>query len=179
MDNSAFAFATKAHEGQKYGGAYPYTHHLDRVVQVLMWAGFSKDRALLNAGWLHDTLEDQPGRVTYQLLWDSFGLDVANLVKAVTDKPGKNRREKHEATYPGIRRAGARAVALKLADRIANVEFSVLEGDEGKLEMYRKEHADFTKVLYQRGEHEEMWDRLGEALGFEREDQLQYSEDDT
>lgn len=175
---NAAHYAEKVHEGQLYGATRPYTHHLDLVAQVLMHHGYRKDRALLNAAWLHDTLEDQPARCTPQDLHSLFGHDTAMLVEAVTNKPGKNRRERHEATYPGIRAAGTRAVALKLADRIANVEFSQLEGDEGKLKMYQKEHAFFAKTLYKRGELEDMWDRLGEALGFEREDQLQYSEDD-
>lgn len=168
-------FATEAHRGQTYGNGEPYTVHLARVVEVLKRFGFGKDRALINAGWLHDTIEDTP--VRYHDIWARFGGDTAELVEDVTDRPGKNRRERHANTYPALGHRGGRSVALKLADRIANVEYSVERKDDGKLKMYRKEHPEFVRYLHRNGEHEEMWDHLGELLGFERPDQAQYSEE--
>jgi hypothetical protein len=58
-------------------------------------------------------------------------------------------------------------VALKLADRIANVEFSIECEDGGKVKMYRKEYPDFVTYLHKAGEHDAMWDHLGGLLGFE------------
>lgn len=169
-------FATEAHRGQTYGNDEPYTVHLARVVEVLKRFGFKKDKALLDAGWLHDTVEDT--KVRYHDIWERFGVDTAELVEYVTDRPGKNRRERHANTYPALGSKGGRAVALKLADRISNVEYSIEKKDDGKLKMYQKEHPEFIKYLRRSGEHYEMWDHLGGLLGFERPDQDQYSEDD-
>ncbi len=174
MRTAAEAFAIEAHGKQRYG-THPYAYHLRAVVEVLQRFGFGSV-GLVNAGWLHDTLEDTATR--YHDLWDRFGKETADLVEAVTDKPGKNRRERHAATYPALRAAGRRAVTLKLADRIANVEHSVDTKNWDKLKMYKKEHADFARYLYDEGDGlDEMWDHLGGLLGFERPDQQQYRGD--
>jgi (p)ppGpp synthase/HD superfamily hydrolase len=150
----ASEFAAKAHGTQTYGDK-PYTHHLEMVIEVLYRFGFSKDRDLLQAAYLHDTIEDTD--IRWFDLWACFNKGVADLVEAVTDGPGKNRKERHASTYPYIRQFGARAVALKLADRIANVEHSIATSNTGKFKMYRKEHKDFEKVLRIPSEHVAMW----------------------
>jgi (p)ppGpp synthase/HD superfamily hydrolase len=88
-----------------------------------------------------------------------FGEEVARLVHAVTNEPGPNRKQRGMATYPKIRDAGDCAVALKLADRIANVEMG------GKLvAMYAKEYEDFRRALYTPGQNEPMWAHLDSLL---------------
>jgi (p)ppGpp synthase/HD superfamily hydrolase len=146
MMTEAAAFAIRAHGAQKYGGALPYAYHLGSVVAVLLRFGFD-DPDLLKAAWLHDVLEDTDESPKAIERW--FGLRVLGLVQAVTNEPGKNRRERHEKTYPKTREAGRLAVALKLADRIANVEASLLStSDFSKLQMYRKEHPAFIDALF-------------------------------
>lgn len=152
-------FATTKHviqNGQLYGPV-PYTHHLMAVEGVLRRFGFGNDSIMLHAGWLHDVIEDTPTKA--KEIVEAFGEEVAELVVAVTNEKGENRKVKAALTYPKIRKAGKRAVALKLADRIANVE------NGGKqFEMYRKEHDDFLFQLYTRGENEEMWEHLNLLL---------------
>lgn len=167
LEQQARAFATGAHAGQTYGlDGRPYTEHLGGVVSVLYrWERFRRDAHLLAAGWLHDTIEDT--KVDYAAIFGLFGGDVANMVDAVTDRPGKNRREKHEATYPMVRYIGGdRAAWLKLADRIANVEYSRSTKDKGKLKMYRGEQAEFKRLLgtTQVEEEVEMWKWLDTLL---------------
>lgn len=135
-------FAYGAHAGQKYGDE-PYGAHLRKVFLVLQHFGVLGD-TLLAAAYLHDTLEDT--NVEYKELEWFFGKDVADLVLAVTDRPGRNRKERHAATYNGIRDAGFEAIVLKLADRIANVETSVRTKDR-RLSMYREEHPAFKAAL--------------------------------
>lgn len=136
--------ATSAHSGQRYGAGADYTVHLAAVESVLRRFGV-EDEELLAAGWLHDTIEDTSLR--RDLIAEWFGLRVLAVVSAVTDEPGQNRHERHEKTYPKTRAAGPDAISVKLADRIANIEASLAELGGGKLDMYRKEQADFRHAL--------------------------------
>jgi len=165
----AKALATHAHRDQRYG-TNPYTVHLENVETVLgryLAANPSDPETsdLCIAAWLHDIVEDTP--TTLADVERQFGPTVAKLVDAVTNEPGKNRRERHEKTYPKLEKAGPRAILLKLADRIANVEKSCASldsRDQGLLSMYRKEHAEFESRLRHLTRHlttaERMWERL-------------------
>lgn len=146
---AAHAFAYAAHLGQKYGDV-EYIVHPEQVVGVLREFGFVGDD-IISAGYLHDVLEDT--KVTYTDLVAYFDVGIAALVQAVTNEPGPNRRERHERTYPKIREHGSLAVALKLADRIANVRASIRgagSNAKSKLKMYRGEYPQFRAMLFQR-----------------------------
>lgn len=133
--------AFKYHEGDKYG-IYPYTFHLNQVYNVLKFFGV-KDELILAAAWLHDVIEDT--ECLYEDLFEEFGKDLADLVYLVTDKRGKNRRERQEKTYPLIAE-DQRARILKLADRIANTTQSQHEKEKQWL-MYEKEYEYFKETL--------------------------------
>lgn len=144
----AKSFATRKHvldNGQVYGELLPYTHHLADVERALTRYGFTDD-TLRAASWLHDVIEDTrdlKNEVKRRVIDELFGEDVGTLVWAVTSEEGANRKTRNALTYPKIRAAGYRAVALKLADRIANVEYG------GKASgMYVKEHPDFQHGIY-------------------------------
>lgn len=164
--DAARAFAYAAHLGQAYGEAN-YITHLDHAVDVLRRFGIHTARyEIYQATYLHDTIEDTAA--TYEDLYAVFGPEVATLVAAVSDRPGKNRKEKHERTYPFIRAAGEDAVIVKLADRIANVETSARGPNRGKLAMYRREHKDFRAALWspeQSAGAQAMWKHLDLVLG--------------
>lgn len=158
--NRARNFAIKAHGGQKYGDGLPYVHHLDRVYGKLVQFDVDEE-SLLVAAFLHDTIEDT--NVTAEdIIYNGFGAAVAQLVSAVTNGPGKNRAERHANTYPKIL-ACPGAVQLKLADRLANVEYSFVN-QSPQLEMYRKEQAVFRAALYEEGVHSAMWKQLEKLL---------------
>lgn len=163
---AAEAMAEMAHKEQKYGEELPYTHHLAKVVEVLMRFGVT-DEDILVAGWLHDIVEDTP--TTLQQLEFAFGRRVSDLVHRVTNEPGKNRKERHALTYPKIQ-ASDDAITLKLADRIANVEHSVYTRDAGKLKMYSKEYEGFREKLYKPGTHDKMWRHLDFMIGSDDND---------
>jgi (p)ppGpp synthase/HD superfamily hydrolase len=141
-------FATQKHvldNHQLYGNLVPYTHHLAAVEAVLVRFGFSDD-VIRVASWCHDIIEDtrdRPNQVKRRDIEEMFGEEVADLVWAVTSEEGDNRKVRNALTYPKIRATGVRAVALKLADRIANVE----NGGRA-VSMYRKEHPDFKHGIY-------------------------------
>lgn len=153
----AFArlFAIRAHGEQKYG-QQPYSVHLDEVVSVLKEFG-NFDEALLSAGYLHDVLEDTS--VTREELRATFDGETSLLVELVTDQPGRNRTERHAATYPGIA-LHPKAITLKLADRIANARASRAHS---LLEMYRKEYQEFKNALKREG-HGALWAELDRLL---------------
>lgn len=153
--DQAREFAIKAHGDQRYGDE-PYIVHLDAVANVLVEFGI-RDGVFLAGAFLHDVIEDTG--VTRDDLAREFGFVVAGLVWVVTNEPGANRKERAAKTYPKIRRSGAEAVRLKLADRIANTHHSIVRGTR-HLEMYRKEFPAFHEALYRAGECDDMWERL-------------------
>lgn len=146
--------AERAHGHQTYDDIFPYVKHLDDVVAVLKRFGFSGKYIV--GGYLHDTMED--GNLSYNDVKTYFGSEVAEMVYAVTDELGRNRRERKEKTLPKI--AGKRdPTILKLADRIANLEHG------GKIDMYRKEYPAFRDALwFEDAEIQPMWDRLNKIL---------------
>jgi (p)ppGpp synthase/HD superfamily hydrolase len=158
--DAAQALAEIAHGDQKYGD-HPYSKHLAEVVQVLIRFGVN-DEDMLCAGFLHDSIEDTT--VTKNQIEIMFGRRVADLVYRVTNEPGKNRKERHEKTYDKIV-ASDDAITLKLADRIANLEYSILSEDDGKIKMYTKEYKGFRAKLYKNGTHDSMWRHLDFLIG--------------
>ena len=150
---AARRFAERAHAGQGYGDG-PYTTHLDDVAEVLDEHGCPEPVVI--AGLLHDTLEDT--RTRPEELEAAFGQRVRRAVELVTDKPGRNRHERHEATYPAI--AGdPDATQVKVADRIANLRRS-LAGDPGRLRRYLAEQDRFSELVRRPGVAEELWATL-------------------
>lgn len=135
-------FAAVAHAGQTYEDEMPYDFHLQKVVDTLAQFGI-RDPVPVSAGYLHDTLEDT--RKSYRDIKDRFGEEVAELVYAVTNELGRNRKERAIRTYPKIKGTPG-ALVLKLADRIANVHHGLITG--GKTEMYQAEFEDFVVGLY-------------------------------
>lgn len=141
-EEKAKEFAIKAHNKQQYGGR-PYSFHLKSVVQVAKNINLEKD--IILGCWLHDTIEDCD--VSYQDIKRKFGENVAEIVYAVTDELGRNRKERKEKTYPKIKE-NQNALCVKLCDRIANLKQTILDNEIDLLSMYYKEQKDFKEKLY-------------------------------
>lgn len=142
LDARDFARFEHSIRNHRYG-PHEYVFHLDATVRVLERFGIH-DQALIAAGYLHDVLEDCE-EVTREQIEDLFGLRVGALVWAVTDEPGRNRKERKARTYPKIA-ATPGAVTIKLADRIANAEYSAFK-DQARYKMYQKEQSEFEAAL--------------------------------
>lgn len=158
-------FAELAHQGQTYNEDVPYSFHLQKVVEVLQRFGIT-DPVMVTAAYNHDVIEDS--NRSYNDIKKRFGEEVAELVYAVTSELGRNRVERNKKTYPKIK--GFRnAVILKLADRIANVEYGM--ATEGKNEMYAKEFSSFEQGIREEDREVEsdverrMWNCLSTILG--------------
>jgi len=160
-------FASIVHYGQNYG-TNPYDCHLAMVDETLRTFGF-EDEYLLIAAWLHDVIEDTP--ISYEMIRYGFGREIADIVYAVTNEAGSNRKERNAKTYLKIRTSHG-GLIIKLADRLTNVEFSK-STDSGLFDMYKREYFDFHNALFDPGETDErvrkMWDCLDKMLGGEQE----------
>lgn len=175
---AARRFALEAHGDQRYG-AFPYEKHLQDVWAILYERWY--DLPLQQAAWLHDVEEDT--QTSRHVLQEQFGSVVEDMVWAVTGI-GETRGERNASAYQKIA-ACPRAAALKLADRIANVEASValvtkvvgpgvhakssLVNDRVEAlrfhQMYQQEYPGFKKALWPHCDDVLLWHRLELALG--------------
>jgi (p)ppGpp synthase/HD superfamily hydrolase len=145
-------FAIAKHGDQMYG-QQPYSYHLDDAVKELFdhvlylpALKFYDHNIIICATYLHDVLEDT--ETTADELRKLFDDRIVELVQAVTDGEGKNRKERKANTYIAIRATGVPALAVKLADRLSNAKTSGLaKGVSDMLKMYRKEEIDFELGL--------------------------------
>ena len=107
--------------------------------------------ACLLSAWGHDLIEDT--RVSYNDVKNHLGQEVADIVYAVSNEKGKNRKERaNDKYYEGIRNTPG-AVFVKLCDRIANVQYSKMTKSR-MFEMYKKENDHFIDSLGGQPQHE-------------------------
>jgi (p)ppGpp synthase/HD superfamily hydrolase len=77
---------------------------------------------------------------------NQLGVEVVDIVYAVTNDKGKNRKERAgDNYYEGIRNTPG-AVFVKLCDRIANVQYGKMTKSR-MFEMYEKENPEFIRQL--------------------------------
>ncbi len=147
-------FATAAHaavgQTRKYTGE-PYVVHPVEVAGIVESAGGSN--AMIAAALLHDVLEDTG--VTFDLLVEQFGSEVAELVLWLTDvsKPEDGNRStrkaldrQHSAAAP------AEAQTIKVADLISNTR-SIVAHDPGFAKTYLEEKRLLLDVLTKADSH--------------------------
>jgi (p)ppGpp synthase/HD superfamily hydrolase len=142
IEIQAKEFALAAHKDQLYG-EQPYAFHLAAVVAVAK--EFKLNDNIIAACWLHDTMEDC--NVSFQDIKNVCGETVAEIVFCVTDELGRNRKERKEKTYPKIA-GNADALCVKLCDRIANVQHSIVNHNSALLSMYVKKQVLFKEKLF-------------------------------
>ncbi|KAJ4958090.1 hypothetical protein NE237_025201 [Protea cynaroides] len=124
----AFYEAEKAHRGQMRATGDPYLHHCIETAVLLAMVGANS--TVVAAGLLHDTLDDS--FMTYDYILRTFGTGVADLVEGVSKLShlSKLARENNTASKTVeadrlhtmfLAMADARAVLIKLADRLHNM----------------------------------------------------------
>lgn len=163
LSGRALEFARDKHWKQRYGNK-PYSFHLMDVMEIAQDLAEiylpEKVEILTASAALHDVLEETD--TNFVQLVNIFGLEVAEIVYAVTDELGRNRAERKAKTYPKIK-ANRFAVLVKLADRISNVRHAMNQ-NESILAMYRAEHQQFVEELQLPGEYESGWSRLDKLM---------------
>ena len=131
-----------------YGDYLPYEFHLRMVVHVYERykhhvEDISKYDVML-ACYGHDLIED--ARVTYNDIKSVLGHDVAELIYAMTEEKGRNRKERlNEKYFKGLKE-NKYGIFIKLCDVIANVEYSKMSGSR-MFNMYKKEFDYFTEQI--------------------------------
>jgi guanosine-3',5'-bis(diphosphate) 3'-pyrophosphohydrolase len=119
----AYQVAAEAHEGQQRLSGEPYIEHPLAVAQIL--ADLRLDTTTLEAGLLHDTVEDTA--VTLERIESEFGEDVAEIVDGLTKLDKLQFRTRELAQAENVRKmivamAGdIRVLLIKLADRLHNM----------------------------------------------------------
>ena len=95
-----------------------YWVHLQQVVENLKTIGI-KDKEILCAGWLHDTIEDTD--TDYDDLKKEFGDRVARIVAQVTKDKSLPEKEREQKFCDRLTTASWEAQAIKLCDLWANL----------------------------------------------------------
>lgn len=151
MSIKIMKWAISAH--QKVNHQYddmPYSIHLFLTVQ---WANrfinLVQDKyqeAVIDACWLHDVIEN--ARIAYNdvLHITNDNIFIANIVYAVTNEKGRNRKERANTIYYEGITSTPYATFVKLCDRLANIEYS-LEFNSKMFNVYKSEHNDFITNL--------------------------------
>jgi (p)ppGpp synthase/HD superfamily hydrolase len=147
-----------------YDTYLPYEFHLRMVVKVaqdFMHCAERQWSELEIACWGHDLIEDT--RVSYNDCKETLGEYVADIIYAVSNEKGKNRKDRANAKYyEGIRNTEG-ASFVKLCDRIANIQYSKMTQSK-MFEMYKKENAYFLDSLALPFEYKPMIDYLYKLL---------------
>ena len=152
--NEAWCFATKAHDGQTYGGAtegerVPYLNHLGSVTMEVMHA-LHFDAQLdgnfaIQCALLHDTIEDTS--VTYAAIAATFGINVANGVLALSKNPALPKAGQMQDSLDRICQQPKEVAVVKLADRISNLKPPPFYWDNQKLAAYQAESKIILEKL--------------------------------
>ncbi|GJN03696.1 hypothetical protein PR202_ga21168 [Eleusine coracana subsp. coracana] len=125
----AFFEAERAHRGQKRASGEPYLQHCVETAVLLAKIGASA--TVVSAGLLHDTIDDS--FMDYDDIFQMFGAGVADLVEGVSKLShlSKLARDNNTASRTVeadrlhtmfLAMADARAVLIKLADRLHNMK---------------------------------------------------------
>nr|CAB3483153.1 unnamed protein product [Digitaria exilis] len=125
----AFFEAERAHRGQKRASGDPYLQHC--VETAVHLAKIGANATVVSAGLLHDTIDDS--FMDYDHIFRMFGAGVADLVEGVSKLShlSKLARDNNTASRTVeadrlhtmfLAMADARAVLIKLADRLHNMK---------------------------------------------------------
>lgn len=143
-----YAIECHAKTNHYYDGK-PYSHHLSMVVDFA--EHFIKNipevhrDIVIAACWAHDVIEDC--RETYNDVKAALGPEVAEIVYALTNEKGRNRKERaNEKYYQGIRETQY-ASFIKGCDRAANLKYSI-DTNSRMTDMYRKEMPEFIVNVF-------------------------------
>ena len=143
----AMEFAARKHSTQrrKDVDASPYINHPILVVRLLAEIGEVTDLVTLLGGVLHDTVEDTS--TTPDELEREFGRDVRRVVEEVTDDKTLDKAERKRLQIEHAPRLSPKAKAIKLADKIANLQ-DVMDSPPANWTLERRvEYFDWTEAV--------------------------------
>jgi (p)ppGpp synthase/HD superfamily hydrolase len=120
----AASTAAAAHGDQRMLTGAPYLLHVASVAMETAW-GVARDPSLdatlaLCCAWLHDTVEDT--ETTVEDIESRFGPAIARGVSALTKDPSLAKPDAMRDSLCRLRAEPASVRAVKLADRIVNLQ---------------------------------------------------------
>jgi guanosine-3',5'-bis(diphosphate) 3'-pyrophosphohydrolase len=145
-----FAAAKHVEMGQTIPGTnLPYVVHLSNVAMEILIAAphtpnFQLDFAI-QVALLHDTLEDTSA--TLEEISNRFGPDIAQGVSALTKNDALPKAEKMPDSLKRIKELQPEVWAVKLADRITNLQKPPGHWDSAKIAEYRQESIHLLREL--------------------------------
>ena len=150
----AYAFAAKAHLGQKRRSGEEYVQHPISVAKILAEIGMGSKT--ITAGLLHDVPEDTS--VTIEEIEKEFGKEIAGMVEGVT-KLGKIKlRGSHEEYFlENLRKmfiamaTDIRVIIIKLADRLHNMQTLKYNPPEKQIRIARETMEVFAPIANRLG----------------------------
>lgn len=110
-----YEFISKSHSSQKRANGNPYITHLLRVAESVKESGSLEYKA----GMMHDLIEDTD--ISYNDILQSFGKELADLVRVLTLLPNKKYDLQKEEYLKNIIDYGNSAIKIKLADFLDNL----------------------------------------------------------
>lgn len=156
--DQALLFAAQRHAGTLRDGRdpLPYITHVTEVVSNLRYVGRVTDADILTAAALHDLLEQESA--TEDEISSRFGPKVLAVVIELTrtepDPHSIQDLSKDEIWYlraellrQDVEKMSTNAQAIKLADRLANLNEAKREKTGKKLRRYKNATADLLKVI--------------------------------
>jgi len=148
----AIKFATAKHLEQKQlvpGTELPYVVHLSNVAMEILVAGaYTANFDLgfaVQVALLHDTLEDTA--TTRKELEGKFGKEVAKAVSALSKNLKLPKAEQMADSLKRIKKLRPEVWAVKLADRITNLQPPPPHWDRQKIKNYREEATQILAAL--------------------------------
>lgn len=148
----AIIFATEKHEkkAQKVPGTnLPYVVHLSNVAMEVIIAAFHTENFNLDfavpVALLHDTIEDTA--TEFSEIESKFGLKVAKAVSALTKNSELPKDEQMLDTLARVKELPLEVWAIKLADRITNLQAPPLDWNKEKKIEYYTESKTILKEL--------------------------------
>ena len=139
---NAIAFAGEKHKHQKLPASdIPYMTHLSNVAMEIMLAGGKTEDFdtvfAVQVALLHDTIEDTD--TEFIEVEEVFGKEIANGVFALTKEGEKSKEEQMRESIEKILREPKEIGAVKMADRITNLQKPPKHWTKEKIEKYRVE----------------------------------------
>ena len=169
----ATMFAADKHRGQKRKDAQktPYINHPIYVVHLMSGAGGITDIEALQAGMLHDTVEDTD--TSPEEIETLFGYAVRSLVMEVTDDKKLEKQERKRIQIEKAPRLSARAKVIKLADKIANLTDILVSPPAHWSPERRQQYVDWSnKVIAGCRGHNERLEEIYDARVMEAKARL-------
>ena len=117
----ALAFAAHKHKDQRRRDveASPYINHPITLANILCNEAHVKDKEVICAALLHDTVEDTD--TTETELGEKFGATICGIVMDVTDDKSLRKLERKQRQIDHAAHISDQAKLVKLADKISNL----------------------------------------------------------